>query len=129
MWASIWEKKRYRASAEARAFFTALRSAHATTSCGEYWRRTRSMAHWALNRSTQAALSSALRRATSNCLLPDCIYGTPCDWGITQAGSEVRMGGLPILRTCGTRLRGQLFYDVVKLYIVSFTPCKLTNSI
>src|SRR5579859_4167835 len=119
MWASIWEKKRCRASAEARAFFTAVRSAHATTSCGEYWRRTRSMAHWALNSSMQAAARSAFRRATSNCLPPDFIYNSPC-CGDNASGSRSPHG-----RTADSTDRRDppgevnylLFYDVDKLYI------------
>src|SRR5579859_4061625 len=122
MWASIWEKKRHKASAEATAFFTALRSANATMSRGEYWRRTRSMAHWALNSSTQAAARSDLRRAAFNCLLPDCMYEAPCYF----LGSNARGSRSPHGRTANsTDLRDppcEVNCSAInKLYSVSLT--------
>src|SRR6202008_1090350 len=129
-WASIWEKKLYRASAEAMTRFKVWASPKVTISCGENCRRIRSAAHCALNNSTWAAVSAAVRRLTSTCFLtPGTIYNSFSGYWNAQVGIRDPGSGIRLCEDCFFRFlrkrHAAWSCDLNKVYTVNDTLCKL----
>ena len=92
----------------------------------EYWRRTRSVAQWALNNSTLAAATSAFRRATSIFFPAAAIYSSSIPVVITQAGPGNRVGRAAAFAVpAGTQPARSWVRMVVRIiYDVNETLCK-----
>src|SRR5271166_5469183 len=89
-WSSSEEKKRHSAPAEAIAPFKAWRSPKDTISATEYWRRSRSVAHCALNNSIFAERKSDARRAIPPCFLSQSLNFYPPRFEIWMRGAVLR---------------------------------------